>query len=242
MMEPDCSGWTQEVNYDHDYFERRCDALMYLTSGDMRAAYPFLKKIPKEDHVSLMLEVLDFTFFMMAIDKPNYDYDTWLEDDKTFVECWDEYFDYKSSFKSRDDIIHHLCTNDLVKEAGEDLLHDMNCCDLSDWGEVDHTFYKYVNMVMGEDSYDGCGGAYDSDDPERPIVEGGSGRVVDYKFKDQETYDVGFVILSPFPGIRPKEDSSRTFKKLCESFNEEMRKEWIFNQWGHCPLVMKPKY
>ena len=141
-MEPDCSGWTQEVNYDHDYFERRCDALMYLTSGDMRAAYPFLKKIPKEDHVSLMLEVLDFTFFMMAIDKPNYDYDTWLEDDKTFVECWDEYFDYKSSFKSRDDIIHHLCTNDLVKEAGEDLLHDMNCCDLSDWGEVDHDFLQ----------------------------------------------------------------------------------------------------
>ena len=232
MLEPDCSQWTQDVNDDQEAFDKRCDALMFLTSGDPRAGWWHLQPLDLEERVSLVKEILTYQLYSVLFaggkDMP---FSQFYDDPKGLVKCWDTYFETESGFEHADDIVHHICSNEDVHEVGSEFLQLGEQADLGDWQEVDSRFYDFITKVKEVEPF-GWGAAFDSDDVNKPVSLGGSGRVVDYEFERDGEYDVGFVILSPFPGIRASEEASERFKTYCSDFNRVERSRWFTSYWS----------
>ena len=237
MLEPDCSQWTQDVNHSNEAFERRCDALMFLTSGDPRAAWWHLQPLDLEERVSLVKEILTYQLYSVLFaggeDMP---FSQFYDDPKGLIKCWDSYFEVESGFEHADDIVHHICTDEDVHEVGSDFLNSAEQVNLEDWSEVDLRFHDFITKVKEVEPF-ASGGAFDSDDVSKPVSLGGSGRVVDYAFEHNSGYDVGFVVLSPFPGVRPREDASDRFKTYCSDFNRVERSRWFTSYWSDSPCA-----
>lgn len=128
-LEPDCSQWVQEANFDHKLFSMRCDAILYCTTGDPKASWHYIQPLNTNERLGLLEELLDYylyTNYMFRKEdrdvsyKDMLDMDEWKEDPEGFLWTWNEYFGEETNFTSREEIIYHLCTSENVMEAGRE--------------------------------------------------------------------------------------------------------------------------
>lgn len=127
MCEPDCSQWVQDANEDMQQFNERCDALMYCTSGDPKASWHFIQVLKPHERVELMGELLDYflySFYMFKKEEEGVPFqkqlywEAWKNNPEGFVWTWNKYWDEDCGFETREEVIHHFCTSEHVKEAG----------------------------------------------------------------------------------------------------------------------------
>jgi hypothetical protein len=228
MMEPDVSSWVQvHDETDENLFNRRCDALMFLTSGDPRCAWWHIQPLSFQEKLELITEVLDFALWPMVMD--DVDFYSFRNHPQYAPKAWDIFFEDECHFDSREKLIHHICSNKDFHEIGEEFYNIGNSCELGDWFDVDRQLSTFVRDVKGIPHFVE-GGAIDSDDITRPLIEGGGGRVIDSSVFNEE-YDVGMIFLSPFPGVRVIGECSDRFKEICQDFNNYQRTQWFKDYW-----------
>ncbi len=228
MMEPDVSPWVQvDDETDENLFERRCDALMFLTSGDPRCAWWHIQPLSFQEKIELVGEILDFALWPLVMGEV--DFYSFREHPQHAPKAWDAFFGEECYFDSREKLIHHICSNKDFHEIGEEFYNIGNSCELSDWFEVDRQLSAFARDVKGIPHFVE-GGAIDSDDVNRPVIEGGGGRVIDSSLFNEE-YDVGMIYLSPFPGVRVIGECSDKFKEICQDFNNYQRSNWFTTYW-----------
>ncbi len=228
MMEPDVSPWVQvDDETDENLFERRCDALMFLTSGDPRCAWWHIQPLSFQEKIELVGEILDFALWPLVMDEV--DFYSFREYPQHAPKAWDIFFGEECYFDSREKLVHHICSNKDFHEIGEEFYNIGNSCELSDWFDVDRQLSAFARDVKGIPHFVE-GGAIDSDDVNRPVIEGGGGRVIDSSLFNEE-YDVGMIYLSPFPGVRVIGECSEKFKEICQDFNNYQKSNWFTNYW-----------
>lgn len=221
VMEPDCCSWVQEDNQDIQLFNERCDALMYATFADPRVSWTHLIKLSLADRIRVLEEIIKYRAMVETMD--------WLLTDKKVISWWEGFFELKpgeSGFSSLDEIIHHCCTNDTIIGYGVEIAEAASSTELWDWSAVDLEFGKFLEEQ--DRGWELLGGAFDTDDTTRRVLEGGGGRVIDgVASEDQEDLDVGMIYLCPWPGIRVLEDHSGKFTDVANLFNSVQRQKWF---------------
>lgn len=221
VMEPDCCPWVQEDNHDHQLFEERCDALMYSTFADPRVSWTHLIKLSLADRVRVLEEIIRYRAMAEIM--------AWPLTDKKIIAWWEKFFELEpgeSGFDSVDEIVHHCCTNSTIINIGIDIANEANSAELNEWFDVDREFCEFLKEQ--DRGWTLCGGAIDTDNVNRRVIEGGGGRMIDGQAsEDQEDWDVGMIYLCPWPGIRVLEDSSGKFTDVANLFNSVQRQKWF---------------
>jgi len=221
LLEPDCSVWVQEVNDDMEAFTRRCQALTHVTAGEPRSAWYFIQELSLEERIGLINEIINFDLILAD-----------LEDEKAKDRDFDLYSEACISWIAHEEvwdcseIALDLCNDMGILEAGYDFLEMAEEHKLSDWDDPANRFHEFLEKTKGLREF-GWGGAFDSDNRYRPLSEGGSSRIVDFGLEGGYMKNVGAVFLSPFPGIRPLENSTEKFKAYCKEFNNLERQKWF---------------
>lgn len=229
IVEPDCLEWVQSaagVEGEGDSFEKRCNLILFATSGDVRALGPTLFSVTDEKVLEdLIKELLEVRLMFHGLSVGGEESFNVSENEDWFVSSFNEMAGLPPSefFQSKSQILRFYYSGAL-SEIGETVIKRMI-------GSLEGFMMTIQGMEMKLEKFITkagggiTGGAFENLGGN--VLDGSHVRVIDVSFSGEEDFSVITLHWAPWPSVQIVEDNSSKLAALCAEFNDHCRSRWF---------------
>jgi hypothetical protein len=220
MVEPDVLDWVQDSE-SSDEFEDRCNAIVYATSGDVRALFPHIYDKPVPFLRDLLEALIDIRLriYVFAAPSAKSHAKDW------FSENYNDMVGLKGDkrFPSKSTILHSYCSGSLT-DGGQEILASIVGTKKDFEKEINklqNSFSLFVSNgdTLSVNSVELC------DERENPF-EGGYQAKVKLTVPGVDEPQECTLHWAPWPSARTN-SANQLVRSVCSSFTEMNRETWF---------------
>lgn len=220
IADPDVVEWVQEGDSDEE-FEKRAEAVLYSTSGDVKALFPHICN----SEVSFLKELLEVLIEIRLKVYSFIEGKPFIKDSADFASLYNEMVGLKggSKFPSKSMILHSYCSGALT-DGGQEILANL--------AGTEKDFAKQVGRLKSEFSlYVSTGervlvlGTVDEDEKENPF-EGGYQAKAKLLVPGIDEAQECTLHWAPWPTAKTKSVNSEV-RAICQGFTDMNKLAWF---------------
>lgn len=220
-MEPDVLDWVQNAS-DNGDFESRCNAILFATSGDVRALFPHIYNKPVSFLKELLEELVDLRLKMYVFIS---DFTVDESDDGWFSEAYNDMVGLKGNkrFPSKASIIHSYCSGSLT-DGGQEILANLAGTE-KDFGKEINKIVESFSLYLSSGELVSVGSVEYVDERDNPF-EGGFQAKLKLTVPGVDEPQECTLHWAPWPSAQTN-SANQTVRFVCSGFTEMGRKEWF---------------